>query len=79
MRHCDQDVYKRGTVIVNLGILKAEKAEQIVNDFRNLLHRLGYADVCVDWHYIGGRAVVKVLASPAEIEAARALLPQRSE
>lgn len=61
---CDQKVFDKGTVIAVFE-LGSDAMEAVVKDKRKY-----HPDVKIDWHYMGGRAVVKALGETNDVAAA---------
>lgn len=60
---CDGEIYRRGTVV---GIFETYGANHFEDLIRQVREQCGQR---VDWHYAGGRAIVKALG---DVDAARA-------
>jgi hypothetical protein len=59
---CNHDVYVNGDVVIVIGDGAAEDIEDWV---KKVAERSGQQ---VDWHYVGGRAVVKALGDLEEVD-----------
>lgn len=57
---CDEELYKDGVVAGIFGTFGANHFESLIVDLRSRL------EVSIDWHYVGGRAVVKCWPSGLE-------------
>lgn len=67
---CDPDVYENGIGVGFFRNLSPPTIETILADWRQYLK----PGAKVDWHYMGGRAVVRVLGSPRDRQEIRELM-----
>jgi hypothetical protein len=58
---CDPEVYKDGKAIVMLATMSADDIEELVKKVREASKQK------VDWHYVGGRAIVRYIGDRAEV------------
>lgn len=67
---CDPEVYANGVHVATLVVERAYIVEAIVIAARGLCPGM----LKMDWHYVGGRACVRAIGTPEQLEQARVAL-----
>jgi hypothetical protein len=61
LKPCDSKIYEKGIVVAIIADRNAQEIESLVTDARKQTGQR------VDWHYIGGRGVIKVIGNTEKV------------